>query len=112
MTTLLLYNGPIYTMDPQQPRVQALAVRDGRIMAAGSEGKVQAAAGGRAEPLNLRGRAVVPGLCDAHVHLIWQGLAAQTVQLGNTASLEEALQLIATRASELEPANWVRGGGW
>ncbi len=68
MSTVILYNGPIYTLDPAQPRVQALAVRDGRVLAVGSEGKVQAATGGRAEGINLHGRAVIPALTDAHVH--------------------------------------------
>jgi len=45
MSTILLYNGPIYTLDPAMPRVQAIGIRDGRVIAAGSEGKVQAAVG-------------------------------------------------------------------
>jgi predicted amidohydrolase YtcJ len=67
-TDFFLYNGPIYTLDPAVPRVQAIGIRDGRVVVAGSEGKVQAAIGGRAEPLNLRGRAVIPALTDAHIH--------------------------------------------
>ena len=47
MPTIILYNGPIYTLDPAQPRVQAIAISGGRVIAAGSEGKVQAAVGGR-----------------------------------------------------------------
>jgi predicted amidohydrolase YtcJ len=112
MTTFLLYNGPIYTLNPQQPRVQALAVRDGRVLAAGSEGKVSAAAGGRAEGINLQGRAVVPGLCDAHVHFTWQGLAIQNVQLDGAASIEEALDRIVARADSLNADSWLRGRGW
>lgn len=112
MTTLMLYNGSIYTLDPQQPKVQAIAIRAGRIIAAGSEGKVQAAVGGRAEGLNLQGRAVVPGLTDAHVHITWHGLAAQQVRLGATRSLAAALDLIAARAPALAPGAWLRGGGW
>src|SRR6266545_3350529 len=75
MATILLYNGPIYTLDPAAPRVQALGIRDGRVIAAGSEGKVQAAVGGRAAPINLRGRAVIPALTDAHVHFVGYALS-------------------------------------
>jgi hypothetical protein len=112
MTTLIFYNGPIYTLNPEQPQVRAIALRDGRILAVGSEGKVQAAAGSRAETINLRGRAVIPGLTDAHVHITWQGLLAQQVRLADVHSLAEALQRIAAGAKNLLPGAWLRGGGW
>ena len=81
MSTILLYNGPIYTLDPAMPRVQAIGIRDGRVIAAGSEGKVQAAVGGRAEPLNLRGRAVIPALTDAHIHFTAYALGRRELRL-------------------------------
>jgi len=112
MSTIILYNGPIYTLDPAQPRVQALAIRNGRVLAAGSEGKVQAATGGRAEGINLQGRAVVPALTDAHVHFTWYGITRRQVQLDGVADVETALELIAARAAELPPGAWLIGSGW
>jgi predicted amidohydrolase YtcJ len=110
MTTTLLYNGTIYTMDPAQPKVQALAIRDGRIIAAGSEGKVQAAVGRQVEGINLAGRAAMPGITDAHVHLIWHALARQTVRLDGVADFDAALQQIAQAAKT--GSGWLQGGGW
>ncbi|MEI7771205.1 MAG: amidohydrolase family protein, partial [Chloroflexales bacterium] len=114
MPTLILYNGPIYTLDPQQPVARAVAIRDGRIIAVGSEGRVQAAtaSAGRSEGINLQGRAVVPGLTDAHVHITYQGLASQDVRLGGARSIAEAVGRAADRARELAPGAWLRGGGW
>lgn len=113
MSTLILYNGPIYTLDPQQPIARAVAIRDGRILAVGTEGRVQAAAaGGRSEGINLQGRAVVPGLTDAHVHILMQGQASQEVQLGGAPSLDEALQRIVSRLRSLPADAWLHGGGW
>ncbi|HEX5689298.1 MAG TPA: amidohydrolase [Roseiflexaceae bacterium] len=112
MPTFMLYNGPIYTLDPTQPRVQAIAVRDGRVIAAGSEGKVQAAVGGRAEGINLRGRAVVPALTDAHVHLVMHGLTRREIRLEGIDDLDVALKSIAAGAQHLPEGAWVRGGGW
>jgi predicted amidohydrolase YtcJ len=112
MSTTILYNGPIYTLDPAQPHAQALAIRDGRVLAIGSEGKVQAAAGGRAEGINLRGRAVIPALTDAHVHLVWHGLARREIRLEGVDDLEIALQSIAAGAAALPEGAWLRGGGW
>ena len=112
MSAYLIYNGPIYTLDPAQPRVQAIGIRDGRVLAVGSEGKVQAAVGGRAEAINLRGRTVIPGLTDAHVHLTWYALSRHTVRLEDVATLDEAVLRAAEHAESLPPGAWLRGGGW
>jgi predicted amidohydrolase YtcJ len=112
MPSIILFNGPIYTLDPAQPRALALGIRDGRVIAVGSEGKVQAAVGGRAEPINLRGRAVIPALTDAHVHLIWYALARHEVRLNGLDDFEAALQRIAAAADQLPDGAWLRGGGW
>ncbi|NJN15232.1 MAG: amidohydrolase [Oscillochloris sp.] len=112
MTTLMLYNGPIYTLDPEHPTARAIALRDGRVLAVGSEGRVQAATGGRAEMINLQGRAVVPGLTDAHVHITWQGLVSRQVRLGGIHSLELALELIAAQDRAIDGDGWLRGWGW
>jgi hypothetical protein len=112
-SVLVLYNGPIYTFTAEAPTAQALAIRDGRIYAVGSVGRVQAAVAGlRGDALNLQGRAVVPALTDAHVHITLQGLASMEVRLAGVASLEEALGLIADRAVTLPAGAWLRGSGW
>jgi predicted amidohydrolase YtcJ len=112
MSTILLYNGPIYTLDPGQPRVQALAIRDGRVLAAGSEGKVQAATGGRAEGINLHGRAVIPALTDAHVHFTMHGLTRREIRLEGVDDIDSALKSIASGAAALPEDVWLRGIGW
>jgi predicted amidohydrolase YtcJ len=113
MPALLLYNGPIYTLNPEQPTARAVLISGGRIVAVGSEGRVQAAAAGlKAQPINLQGRAVVPGLTDAHVHINFQGQAGLEVRLGDALTLEDAQRRIAARAATLAPGAWLRGGGW
>lgn len=112
MTIRVLYNGNIHTLDPQHPTAQAIAIRDGRVLAVGSEAHVREAAGSGAESIDLGGRTVVPGLCDAHVHITWQGLASQSVHLGEVTSIDEALRQIAARAAALPAGAWVRGGRW
>jgi predicted amidohydrolase YtcJ len=113
MPPLVLYNGPIYTLDPERPTARAILINGGRVQAVGTEGRVQAAAAGmRAETINLQGRAVVPGLTDAHVHITWQGMTGYEVRLGAAGTLEEAQRLIAERVAGLQPGAWLRGGGW
>ena len=96
MPSSILYNGTIYTLDPSLPRAQALGIRDGRVVAIGSEGKVQAAMGGRAELINLRGRSVVPALTDAHVHFVNYALARRTLRMDGVADFDTALEWSAT----------------
>ena len=110
MPTTILYNGTIYTMDPAQPRVQAIAINNGRVVAVGSEGKVQATVGRTAEGINLRGRTAIPALTDAHVHLIWHALARQNVQLDGITDFDAVLRKIAPFATV--GAGWLQGGGW
>ncbi|HJZ48015.1 MAG TPA: amidohydrolase [Roseiflexaceae bacterium] len=112
MPTFILFNGPIYTLDPTTPRVQALAVRDGRVIAAGSEGKIQALLGGRAETINLRGRAVIPALTDAHAHFTWYALGRRELRLEGIDDLDVAIRRVADAAAALPEGAWLRGGGW
>jgi predicted amidohydrolase YtcJ len=112
MTTLILYNGPIYTLVPGQPVGRAIAIRDGRVLAVGSEGKVQAVAGSRAEGINLQGRAVVPGLTDAHVHITLHGFATRQVRLDGVTDYKLALDRIAAQVKSLPTGSYLRGGGW
>jgi len=112
MPTFILYNGPIYTLDRAMPRAQALAIRDGRVIGVGSEGKIQALVGGRAEPINLRGRAVIPALTDAHVHFTWYALGRHELRLEGIDDLDLAIQRITDAAAALPEEAWLRGGGW
>ena len=112
MPSSILYNGTIYTLDPSLPRAQALGIRDGRVVSIGSEGKVQAAMGGRAEPINLRGRAVIPALTDAHVHFVNYALARRTLRLDGLADFDTVLEQVAAAAQQLPEGTWLLGGGW
>ena len=112
MTITILHNGPIYTLDPAQPKVQALAIRDNRIMAVGSVGKMLAAAGNRAVTIDLKGRAVIPALTDAHVHLVAHALRRREINLDGVDGYEDALVQIQQAAAALPAGAWLTGGGW
>lgn len=117
MNGLLFHSGPIYTLDARRPQAEALLVRGERIAALGSESEVRAALNDSGpdsayDDIDLRGRALLPGLTDAHIHLAWTGLLQSGVALEGIASLDAALDKIASHAATLPADAWVRGHGW
>src|SRR5262245_42488378 len=71
---LILFNGRITTLDRQNPQAQAIAIRGDRFVAAGTEQDVMRLAGSGTQRIDLKGRRVIPGLIDSHMHIIRGGL--------------------------------------
>jgi predicted amidohydrolase YtcJ len=112
--SLILTGGRIATMDPKQPRVEALAMRDGRVLAAGTAKSVMAHRGDATRVVDLRGRTAIPGLNDSHLHVIRGGLHYNLeLRWDGVSSLGEALERLKTQAQNTPPPQWVRVvGGW
>lgn len=105
---MLVVAGDIVTMEPQRPRVQAVAIADGRVVAAGARGDAVAACPAGTPVLELPGT-VVPGFIDSHVHMLWGGRAAERLDLDGVASVAEALERIGAAARTLPDDGWVLG---
>jgi predicted amidohydrolase YtcJ len=108
----VLYNGHIRTQHDAHPHAQALAVRDGRIVAVGGDDEIRDLLAPSGEAINLEGRLVIPGLTDAHVHLSWYARFLHGVDLTIATSARQAAELVAAGASQIPPGEWVRGRGW
>jgi predicted amidohydrolase YtcJ len=111
---LVLLNGRVYTMDMDRPSAQAVAVQGNRILAVGADADLRSILCPGGKEVDLRGRAVIPGLIDAHVHFGWHSLAIhqEQVNLDNVPSKAEALARVAEAVSMASPGQWIRGGGW
>jgi predicted amidohydrolase YtcJ len=114
MTRILYLNGDIYTMNPVQPRARAMAIDDasGTILAVGSDDEVRRVGGQHAELVDLRGKTVVPGFTDAHIHLVSAAYRAYYIDAGNSSSEEAAAELVRSRAAQTSPGRWILGGQW
>ena len=112
MNDILFHAGPIHTLDPDQPLADALLVRGDTIIAVGSAADVRREARAGYEDVALAGRALIPGLCDAHIHLLWTGQNLGRADLADVPTLEEALDRIRQHAERLSANAWVRGWGW
>jgi predicted amidohydrolase YtcJ len=106
---LVLYNGKISTVDERGSTVQAVAIRDGKIVATGRSGRVRGLARRSTTVVNLHQRRVLPGLIDGHLHGLRNGYHCftQAVRLDNVTSRSRALQLYSAKAAELADGRWI-----
>lgn len=108
---LVVHSAAIYTVDAERPRAEALAVRDGRILMVGSDDEVLGAYPD-APRLDAEGQTILPGLIDAHAHLMGLGESRMQVDLVGTASKAEVLERLRDFALALPDAAWLTGRGW
>jgi predicted amidohydrolase YtcJ len=109
---LICTNGVVYTLDAGRSRHEALAVRDGHIVAVGSAAEVAETRGPRTEVVDLGGRLVLPGFIDAHMHPKYSTGELFEVYLGGCRSLEECLAEVGRLAAAHPEYPAVRGWGW
>ena len=109
---LVVRNAVIYTVDSTRPRAQALAVKDGRFMAVGTNEEVDALTGPQTERVEAGGRMIIPGMIDAHGHVPDLGRMLRTVDLVGTTSYEEVIALVSEQAERLPSTTWIIGRGW
>jgi predicted amidohydrolase YtcJ len=107
-------NGKIITVDEQFTIAEAIAVRGERIAGVGTAAAIASLAGPETRTIDLRGRAVIPGLIDNHMHLLRAGTTwLGDVRLDGVESRAEALERLRARAASLSAGEWVFTlGGW
>lgn len=110
--TLSLVNGVIYTGNAEHSRVEAVAIRGEKIVAAGSTKEIRALAGPKTRERDLHGAFAMPGFNDAHIHLASGGQAKLAVNLEGTRSLAEFKEHIRARLKDYKPGEWITGRGW
>ena len=111
---LILTGGHVVTLDEAVPAAPAtaVAVREGRVLAVGSDAAVEALAGPRTRRLALRGATVLPGLTDAHLHVEGLGASLEQLDLAGVPSLAEARERARRAAAQLPAGAWLLGRGW
>ncbi|MFE4600800.1 amidohydrolase [Kitasatospora indigofera] len=108
---LVLTGGPVHTGDPARTRATGLAVTGERITAVGHD-EVKELIGPGTEVVDLRGRMLIPGFQDAHVHAVYGGVELGQCDLTGTTGPEEYRSRIAEYARTHPGAAWITGGGW
>jgi predicted amidohydrolase YtcJ len=107
---LIVYNGKIYTIDKNFSVAEAIAIKDGKIIAVGKNLEIMDRFQADQE-IDLHGNYVYPGLIDAHCHFFEYGLSLQTADLTGTRSFEEILEILKEHSQKF-PSEWLIGRGW
>jgi|CXWL01.1.fsa_nt_gi predicted amidohydrolase YtcJ len=107
----LLYNANIHTFDSNHPSASAILIAGRRIIAVGDRDKLESLAHGKVEKQDMKGKTILPGLTDAHIHLQYYSLGLAKVDC-ETKTKDECLRRVAERARNSKPGEWVLGHGW
>ena len=106
---LIFFNGHFRTLDPKRPTASAVAVKGSTLTAVGEDAEVQALAGPSTRVIDLKGRSVIPGLIDNHLHLIRGGLSFNMeLRWDGVGSLSYAMQMLREQVARTPAPQWVR----
>jgi predicted amidohydrolase YtcJ len=106
---LVLHNGYFWTVDPRNPRAQAVAISDGRFLAVGSNDEVLPTASSRSRKIDLGGKTVLPGFVDAHAHPASSGRSHLRNVDCDLRSIKAIQQALRERAAKTASGQWVLG---
>ena len=109
---LILTNASVWTVDRAMPRAEAIAVQGDRIVAVGTMKVVDEWRTPDTRVIDLRGRTVIPGFNDAHIHLLDGGMQLDELDLKDSKSSGEFARRIGERAAATPKGEWVLGGNW
>ena len=109
---LILHNGRIVTVNPQQPVAEAIAVRDDRILAVGSSRDILARRTPDTRVVDVQGRLVTPGFIEGHAHFVGLGQSKMILDLTRAKTWNDIVQQVAAAAREKGPGVWIVGRGW
>ena len=109
---LVLRNGNIVTVDDANPRAQALAAKDGRIVALGSDADIEQYIGSNTQVIDLDGMTAIPGLIEGHGHFMGVGDANLQLKLMEVANWGEIVAMVEEAVAQADPGELIRGRGW
>jgi predicted amidohydrolase YtcJ len=109
---LAIYNASIITMNSSKPRAQSLSTMNERFLVVGSNRQVKRTLRKDTFTIDLRGKTVLPGLIDCHVHLVKYGLQKTEIDLRNVKSIRELKRRLERRVGSSAKGSWIIGHGW
>ena len=109
---LVLRDATIATLDPLQPEAQAVAIRDGRILAVGGDESIAHYIGQQTQVIDLHGAFVTPGFIEGHGHLLQTGESLMQINVGKASNWDEIVAIVKDAVAKAKPGEWIVGFGW
>jgi predicted amidohydrolase YtcJ len=109
---LVLMNGKIVTMDDNLPQAWAIAIKNDKILAVGSNEEIHNYTGRKTNVLDLEGKLVIPGFIEGHGHFLGIGNAVMQLNLMDVRNWDEIIAMVAEAVQNAEPGQLIRGRGW
>jgi predicted amidohydrolase YtcJ len=109
---LVLMGGKVVTVDEAVPDGQALAARDGRVVAVGSDDEIRQLIGAETEVVDLAGRTAIPGFIEGHGHYTGVGRSTLQLNLMTVANWDEVIAMVEAAVAAAEPGELITGRGW
>lgn len=109
---IVFKNGIIYTVDDQESQAEAVAVKDGLIIALGSSKDISAYEGNETDVIDLAGKTMTPGFIESHGHLMGVGYNKLELDLMYVKTYDELVAKVAEAVEKAEPGDWITGRGW
>ncbi len=108
----ILHGGTIHTVNPQQPEVKAIAVKNNRIIFAGSLQEINAMAGSNTPKIDLNGYTLIPGFNEGHGHLMGLGYELSEIDLSEVDNYQAIVDIIKNAVQNAKPNEWIIGNSW
>lgn len=109
---LVLFNGNIYTLHDTEPKAEAVAVTDGKIVYVGNNVNANQWVADTTQIIDLEGKTLTPGFIEGHGHLMGVGENLINLNLLNTKSYDEIIEMVKNKVEEVEDGEWIIGRGW
>ena len=109
---LILHNARVYTLDSRNPAAEAVGIRGDRIVRVGTDAQVLALRSSSTRVIDARQTAIVPGLQDAHGHIVGLGASLENLDLRGTSTYQQIVDMVRQRVAVSQPGTWIVGRGW
>ena len=109
---LIIENGIIYTMNDLNPLIEAVAIKNGKIIGIGSKNDIKPFKSKNTKILDLEGYTMTPGLIEGHGHFMGLGYSKMRLDLSTAANYNELVNMVADAVSDAKPGEWILGRGW
>ena len=108
----IIYGGTIYTVDSINSVIEAVAIKDDIIYKTGNFSEVKKFTDNNTNEINLEGKTMIPGFIEGHAHIMGTGYNQKNLDLLNTSSYDEIIQIVKEKSQNIPEGEWIIGRGW